>query len=63
LRELSKKLLVFLEDSQEGFPPDLAEEVREITIHGVQAKDLDREGLDKSVGDDFRTTVGSAGQR
>lgn len=50
-------LTFVLDDFQEGFPPDLAEEVREITIKGVNAAKLDHEGLRKSQGDDFWITV------
>ncbi len=46
-------LVLVLEEFQEGFPPDLSAEVREITIAGINAKDLDCEGLKKSQGDDF----------
>ncbi len=38
-------LILVLEDFQEGFPADLSQEVREITIAGVEAKDLDHEGI------------------
>jgi hypothetical protein len=50
-------LVLVLEDSQEGFPPGLSEEVLEIAIAGVNARDLDYEGLKKSEGDDFWITV------
>jgi len=50
-------LILVLEDGQGGFPPELSEEVREITITGIDAKVLDYEGLNKSQGDDFWVTV------
>jgi hypothetical protein len=50
-------LILVLEDFQDGFPPELSEEVRQITITGVEAKDLDHEGLKKSAGDDFWITI------
>ena len=50
-------LILVLEGFQDGFPPDLSEDVRVITITGVDAKDLDHEGLRKSEGDDFWITI------
>jgi hypothetical protein len=44
-------LTLVLDDFQDGFPPDLSEEVRVITITGVERKDLNHEGLKKSEGD------------
>jgi hypothetical protein len=50
-------LVLVLEDFQEGFPPELSEEVREVTIIGVDPKALDHEGLKKSEVDDFWITI------
>lgn len=50
-------LTLVLEDFQDGFPPDLSEEVRVITITGVEGKDLNHEGLKKSEGDNFWITI------
>ena len=50
-------LVLVLEDFQEGFPPDLSEEVREIVIADVDPKALDYEGLKKSEGDNFWVTI------
>lgn len=51
------RLTLVLEDFQDGFPPELSEEVREITVAGVDAKEIDHEGLKKSAGDDFWITI------
>ncbi len=42
-------LTLVLDDFQDGFPPDLSEEVRVITITGVEGKDLNHEGLKKTI--------------
>ena len=52
-----KTLILVLEDFQDGFPPDLSEEVREIAVEGVNRKDIDHEGLKKSQGDNFWLTI------
>src|SRR5688500_10666924 len=51
------KLMLVLRDFEDGFPPELSEEVRVITMTGVDAKDLDDEGLKKSEGDHFWITI------
>lgn len=53
----SSTLTLVLEDFQDGFPHDLSEEVRVITITGVDGKDLDRERLKQSEGDGFWITI------
>jgi ribonuclease inhibitor len=56
---LSDIILFIIQNSQDDYPFDLALEVREITLSGVQPETLDREGLDNSVGDEFWMTVES----
>lgn len=46
-------LVLVLEDYQDGFPPSLAEQVREITIQDINERELNHDGIKQSQGDDL----------